>query len=95
MDCKPGRKLDRNADQFIASGVEGAQRMAALLKGMREYWRASEPRAHHSSVDCVAVLRQALLNLNETGPDATPIVERTMSFLGRRREKLKPVPPPD
>ena len=25
----------------------------------------------------------------------TPIVERTMSFFGRRREKLKPVPPPD
>lgn len=33
--------------------------------------------------------------MNETGPDATPMVDRTMSFLGRRREKLKPVPPPD
>ncbi len=32
---------------------------------------------------------------NETGPDATPIVERTRSPRGRRREKAKPVPPPD
>jgi hypothetical protein len=34
-------------------------------------------------------------DMNDTGPDATPMVERTMSFFGRRREKLKPVPPPD
>jgi hypothetical protein len=33
-------------------------------------------------------------DMNDTGPEATPIVERTMSFLGRRREKLNPVPPP-
>jgi len=33
--------------------------------------------------------------INETGPDATPIVERTTSFLGRSREKENPVPPPD
>ena len=32
--------------------------------------------------------------MKETGPEATPMVERTMSFLGRSREKLKPVPPP-
>ncbi len=33
--------------------------------------------------------------MKETGPEATPIVERTMSFLGRSREKENPVPPPD
>ncbi len=33
--------------------------------------------------------------MNDTGPDATPMVERTTSFLGRSREKEKPVPPPD
>ena len=32
--------------------------------------------------------------MKETGPDATPMVVRTMSFLGRSREKPKPVPPP-
>jgi hypothetical protein len=33
--------------------------------------------------------------MNETGPDATPMVERTTSPDGRRRLKPKPVPPPD
>jgi putative hemolysin len=33
--------------------------------------------------------------LEEIGPEATPPVVRTVSFLGRRREKLNPVPPPD
>ena len=32
---------------------------------------------------------------DETGPDATPQWERTISFLGRNLLKLKPVPPPD
>ena len=32
---------------------------------------------------------------NETGPEARPPVERTMSFRGRSRENAKPVPPPD
>ena len=33
--------------------------------------------------------------MKETGPDATPIVERTVSPSGRSRENEKPVPPPD
>ena len=33
--------------------------------------------------------------MNDTGPDATPIEERTTSLRGRRRLKAKPVPPPD
>jgi len=32
--------------------------------------------------------------MNETGPDATPVVERTMDPMPRRRENEKPVPPP-
>ena len=32
--------------------------------------------------------------MNDTGPDATPVVERTIEPLPRRREKEKPVPPP-
>ena len=32
--------------------------------------------------------------MKETGPEATPMVLRTMSFFGRSREKLNPVPPP-
>ena len=32
--------------------------------------------------------------MKETGPLATPVVERTIDPFGRRREKEKPVPPP-
>ena len=34
-------------------------------------------------------------SINETGPDETPIVERTTLFFGLNLEKEKPVPPPD
>ena len=44
---------------------------------------------------CLMVSVAALKTfMKETGPLETPPVERTMSFLGRRREKEKPVPPP-
>ena len=33
--------------------------------------------------------------MKDTGPLATPMVDFTKSFLGRRREKEYPVPPPD
>ena len=39
----------------------------------------------------VAVLNTSM---NDTGPDAIPIVERTTSPEGRSRENEKPVPPP-
>ncbi len=32
--------------------------------------------------------------MNDTGPDATPVVLRTIEPLGRRLENEKPVPPP-
>ena len=39
----------------------------------------------------VAVLKTSM---KETGPEAMPIVERTTSPAGRKRENAKPVPPP-
>jgi hypothetical protein len=35
------------------------------------------------------------ISRKETGPEATPGLSRTQSPAGRRREKQKPVPPPD
>ena len=32
--------------------------------------------------------------MNDSGPDETPAVDSTTSFLGRTRENEKPVPPP-
>ena len=59
--------LGVKADQYIAYAVEGAQRMEDLLKGMREYWQASERgESHHAAVDTNAALNKALLNLQES-----------------------------
>src|SRR5260370_3017185 len=60
-------KLEKNADQFIAYAVEGAQRMDALLKGMRDYWQATDRGDdQHTSVDVNDVLAKAMLNLQQT-----------------------------
>jgi PAS domain S-box-containing protein len=60
-------RLGENADKYIAFAVEGAQRMEALLKGMREYWQASEREENlHASIDCTEVLKAALRNLQES-----------------------------
>jgi PAS domain S-box-containing protein len=60
-------RLGENADQYISYAVQGAQRMEALLKGMREYWQASERgEHHHAPTDTNAALEQALLNLQES-----------------------------
>ena len=68
-------KLGKDADQFIAYAVEGAQRMEDLLKGMREYWQASERgEEHHAAVDCNEVLKKALLNLQKTITDSGAVV---------------------
>lgn len=64
-ECK-GR-LGPGADQYIDYAVQGAQRMDALLKGMRDYWQAGERGEHHAvSTDTNRMLEQALLNLQES-----------------------------
>jgi len=51
------------------------------------------PRRVPPCLTCsVAVLK---IFMNDTGPEATPPVEPTRALWGRRREKEKPVPPPD
>ena len=44
---------------------------------------------------CTASVAALNTRRKDTGPEARPPVERTMSFFGRSREKAKPVPPPD
>src|SRR5439155_18061011 len=54
-------KLDPQADQFIAFAVEGAQRMEALLAGLREYWSVYEEKIEHLiPIDGNHVLEKAL-----------------------------------
>ncbi len=68
-------KLGADADQFIAYAVEGAQRMEDLLRGMREYWEASEGgEGHHAAADCNEVLKKVLLNLQKIIMDSGAVV---------------------
>jgi two-component system CheB/CheR fusion protein len=54
-------KLDRDADMFIGYAVQGAQRMEALLRDLREYWSVNEQRPSEPVVvDCEQVLAKAL-----------------------------------
>ena len=58
--------LGPKADQYIGFAVAGAQRMEDLLKGMREYWQASERGEDRlAAIDCNEALKAALLNLQE------------------------------
>ena len=67
--------LGENADTYIAFAVEGAQRMEALLRGMREYWQASEREEDvHAPIDCNDVLKTALLNLRESITSSKAVV---------------------
>ena len=65
-------KLDPQADKFIAFAVNGAQRMEALLRDLREYWSADEQRVEHLvPVDCNGVLDKALAFLDVSIQEAT------------------------
>src|SRR6202050_2904632 len=57
-------KLGKDADKFISYSVQGALRIEALLKALLAYWEVSErERDSLTSIDCGAVLGNALLNL--------------------------------
>ena len=70
------------------------QKMNSMMSGWSTFRMAMlAPRRVPPCLTCsVAVLK---IFMKDTGPEATPPVVPTMEFLGRRREKEKPVPPPD
>ena len=60
-------KLGEEGGTFINYAVEGAQRLEALISGLREFWQLSERvDAQRTSVDCDQVLKTVLLNLENT-----------------------------
>ena len=76
-------KVGHEADQLITYAVQGAQRMEALLRDLREYWSVNEQKvATWVPVDCELVLAKALdllaISLQETGGrithDPLPVV---------------------
>lgn len=69
-------KLGEEGGMFIDYAVEGAERLAALISGLGEFWQLSEKvEAERTPVDCDQVLKTALLNLEKTitesGADVT------------------------
>jgi PAS domain S-box-containing protein len=68
-------KLGKEADQFISYSVEGALRIEALLKALLDYWEVSERNQDSlASIDCGAVLAEALLNLQVAITQSSAIV---------------------
>jgi light-regulated signal transduction histidine kinase (bacteriophytochrome) len=68
-------KLGKEADQFISYSVEGALRIEALLKALLDYWEVSERNQDSlASIDCGAVLAEALLNLQVAIAQSSAIV---------------------
>ena len=68
-------KLDAEAQQFIATAVEGARRMEALLRDLREYWQVSErDGARRTTLDGNQVLEETLRNLQAAMTDSGAVV---------------------
>lgn len=67
-------KLDANADQFIAYAVDGAHRMQTLINELLNYSRVSTRGQPFMPVDCSAVLKQAIANLQVAIEESGAIV---------------------
>ncbi len=56
-------RLDSNADEFIAYAVDGATRMKSLIEALLAYSRVGTQGKEFESIECEAILKQALNNL--------------------------------
>ncbi len=60
-------QLGDEGGAFINYAVEAAQRLEALISGLREFWQLSEKvEAQRTPVDCDQILQTVLLNLEKT-----------------------------
>jgi len=75
LEREYGGKLGGEADQFISYSVGGALRIEALLKALLAYWEVTErEQISVASVDCGAVLANALSNLQSAIEETGAIV---------------------
>ncbi|MEP6538106.1 MAG: CheR family methyltransferase, partial [Bryobacteraceae bacterium] len=78
-------RLDVTGGVSIRYAVEGALRLETLISGLREFWELTE-RAREPSllVDCGAVLRQVIMNLEAaiSGNDAVITSDELPSVMG-------------
>jgi two-component system, chemotaxis family, CheB/CheR fusion protein len=70
-----GAKLESEGAKFINYMIEGAQRLEALIAGLREFWQLSERVAETPTlVDCNQVLKAVLLNLETMIADSGAMI---------------------
>ncbi|BAY74069.1 multi-sensor signal transduction histidine kinase [Nostoc linckia NIES-25] len=67
-------QLDSNADEFINYAVDGARRMQTLINDLLNYSRVSTRGQPFKRVDCSAVLKQAIANLQLAIADSKAII---------------------
>lgn len=68
-------KLGPDSDQFISYAVQGAQRMEALLRDLREYWLVNEQKIEHLvAVDCNGILEKVLANIQVSIQESSAVV---------------------
>ena len=68
-------RLDSQADKFIAYAVEGAERMEALLRDLREYWSVNEQKIENlGPTDCNHVLEKSLAYLDAAIQESGAVV---------------------
>ena len=64
---KFGEQLGEEGGLFINYAVEGAQRLEALISGLREFWQVSERvEEQRTPVDCNEIFQTVLLNLEKS-----------------------------
>ena len=75
LNQRYGDKLGKEGGLFINYAVEGAQRLEALIAGLREFWQLSERVDEQpASVDCNEVLQTVLLNLEKSIAESGAVV---------------------
>src|SRR5580704_206021 len=70
-------RLDPQSQQFVAYAVEGAQRMEALLRDLREYWWVNEQKIERLvSIESGHSLDEALISLQMQVQESGAVITR-------------------
>jgi signal transduction histidine kinase len=67
-------KLDETADKYIGYASEGALRMQALIQDLLAFSRVGRTGATRASVDCGAVVKEALKNLDSAIKESGAVI---------------------
>lgn len=69
-------KLDKDADEFIAYTIDGANRMQALIKDLLSYSRLGAQKKEFFPVDCEHIFNRTVSNLKAAIEDRNSLITR-------------------